>query len=92
MKLRDLIVRYVTFKQSLGLRYRSEAQVLRAFGRAMGARDLSEVTPTQVLACQVPGAAGLVLVCHRARLCGGGTPTHRHPPVSSSPAPLYLHH
>jgi len=50
MKLRDLIERYVTFKQSLGLRYRSEAQVLRAFGRAMGARDLSEVTPTQVLA------------------------------------------
>jgi integrase/recombinase XerD len=49
MKLSDVIERYVTFKQSLGLRYRSEAQVLHAFCRAMGDPDLVEVSPSQVL-------------------------------------------
>jgi integrase/recombinase XerD len=50
MTLRVLIECYVTFKQSLGLSFRSEAQVLRAFCRMIGDRDIAEVTPSQVLA------------------------------------------
>jgi integrase/recombinase XerD len=49
MKLSTLIERYVTFKQSLGLRYRSETQVLHAFCRTIGDQDLVEVSPSQVL-------------------------------------------
>lgn len=50
MTLSELIERYVTFKRSLGLIYRSEAQVLQAFGRAIRERDVGEVAPTQVRA------------------------------------------
>jgi integrase/recombinase XerD len=50
MTLSDLIERYVTFKRSLGLIYRSEAQVLQAFCRAVGDRDVIEVDPSQVRA------------------------------------------
>ena len=49
MTLSALIESYVTFKQSLGLSFRSEAQVLRAFCRMLGDRDIVEVTPSQVL-------------------------------------------
>ena len=40
MTLSELIERYVTFKRSLGLIYRSEAQVLQAFCRAIGDRNV----------------------------------------------------
>ena len=50
MTLSELIERYVTFKRSLGLIYRSEAQVLQAFCRAIGDGNVVEVDPTQVRA------------------------------------------
>ena len=49
MTLSELIERYVTFKRSLGLSFRAEAKVLRAFCRMMGDRDVGEITPRQVL-------------------------------------------
>jgi len=50
MTLSELIELYVTFKRSLGLIYRSEAQVLQAFCRAIGDRNVVEVLPSQVRA------------------------------------------
>jgi integrase/recombinase XerD len=50
MTLSELIERYVTFKRSLGLIYRSEAQVLQAFCRAIGDCNVVEVLPSQVRA------------------------------------------
>jgi integrase len=48
MTLSELIEHYVTFKRSLGLIYRSEAQVLQAFCRAIGDGNVVEVAPSQV--------------------------------------------
>ena len=50
MTLSELIELYITFKRSLGLIYRSEAQVLQAFGRAIGDRNVVEVLPSQARA------------------------------------------
>jgi integrase/recombinase XerD len=62
MTLRVLIECYVTFKQSLGLSFRSEAQVLRAFCRMIGDRDIAEVTPSQVLA-YLTGTGPTLSIC-----------------------------
>ncbi len=48
MKLADLVQTYVTFKQSLGRRFDSEAKMLRAFCRAVGPIDAAAVTPAAV--------------------------------------------
>ena len=50
MTLAACIQRYVAFKRSLGMRFRSQAETLRAFGRSMGDRDLVDVTPDAVRA------------------------------------------
>jgi site-specific recombinase XerD len=41
---------YVRWKRSLGMRFRSEADLLRAFGHAMGALELAAVDPDAVRA------------------------------------------
>ncbi|HYT88458.1 MAG TPA: tyrosine-type recombinase/integrase [Gemmataceae bacterium] len=49
MNLRRLIEQYVVFQQSLGAKFRSNAQVLRAFGNAVGAAtDIADVRAEQV--------------------------------------------
>ncbi len=50
MKLIDLIERYVAFKRSLGMHFRTDANQLRAFCRAMGDVDIADVKPDAVLA------------------------------------------
>jgi len=50
MKLYDLVETYIDFKRSLGMRFRSDADVLRAFCRAMGAIAVEDVKPEAVLA------------------------------------------
>src|SRR5713226_8266755 len=50
MKLPALIETYIDFKHSLGMRYRSQAAVLRAYGRVMGDVAIEEVQPESVLA------------------------------------------
>ncbi len=48
MKLAALVTDYIAFKQTLGLRYRTDAYTLKAFCRALGDIDLAEVTLTGV--------------------------------------------
>lgn len=43
MKISDLIIEYVSFKQAMGMRYQSEARVLKSFSRVLGDVDISEV-------------------------------------------------
>lgn len=50
MKLTDLINSYISFKQAMGMRYRSEAKVLRSFCKAIGDIDINEVNPASVSA------------------------------------------
>jgi hypothetical protein len=57
MTLSELIELYVTFKRSLGLIYRSEAQVLQAFCRAIGDCHVVECFPVRyalISMAQVP--------------------------------------
>lgn len=49
MKLRCLIEQYIVFQQSLGAKFLANAQVLRAFGNAIGAdADIADVGAEQV--------------------------------------------
>jgi|SRR5579863_271777 len=50
MKINRLARQYVAFKQSIGMRFRSEASTLRSFCRAVGDIDIAEVKPGSVLA------------------------------------------
>ena len=50
MKLAALIETYIGFKHSMGMRLRAQATILKAYGRAMGDVDISEVQPKAVLA------------------------------------------
>lgn len=49
MKLLDLMNSYITYKQSLGMRFRTERYLLLSFCKAIGDVDISEVTSEQVL-------------------------------------------
>jgi hypothetical protein len=49
MKLHDIVEAYIDYKHSLGMRYRSQTAVLRAFHRAMGNIAIAEVKPDSVL-------------------------------------------
>jgi site-specific recombinase XerD len=48
MKLRHLIKQYVTLKQSLGFRFRTEQRILKGFDQAMGGTTLGQVRPVAV--------------------------------------------
>jgi integrase/recombinase XerD len=50
MRLHDLVEAYIDYKHSLGMRYRSQVPVLRAYCRAMGDIAVEEVKPDCVLA------------------------------------------
>jgi integrase/recombinase XerD len=50
MRLHDLVEIYIAYKQSLGMRYRSQVAVLRAYCRAMGDVAIEEVRAESVLA------------------------------------------
>ena len=49
MKLNELTTRYIDFKRNTGMRFGSEAWVLRAFCRAMGDIDINAVRPEAVV-------------------------------------------
>jgi integrase/recombinase XerD len=49
MKLQELVETYIAFKGSLGMRYRSQSAVLRAYCRAMGDIDIEDVRSNAVL-------------------------------------------
>ena len=48
MKLFQLAIEYITFKQSMGMRFRTESVILNAFCRAMGDIDIAQVTANSV--------------------------------------------
>jgi site-specific recombinase XerD len=48
MRLAQLSDEYVTFKQSMGMRFRTEARILKAFCAAMGDVDITVVSPPSV--------------------------------------------
>lgn len=48
MKLHHHITGYIAFKQALGGRFQTEAQILKAFSRAMNDVDITEVEPSAV--------------------------------------------
>jgi integrase/recombinase XerD len=50
MSLRDLVEAYIAYKRSLGMRFVSDAAVLRSFCRAMGDISVEAVKPEPVLA------------------------------------------
>lgn len=50
MKLATLVTTYVAFKRSLGMRFISDANLLRAYCRAMGEIDVAAVAPGAVRA------------------------------------------
>jgi hypothetical protein len=50
MSLRDLVEAYIAYKRSLGMRFVSDAAVLRSFCRAMGDISAEAVKPEPVLA------------------------------------------
>ena len=50
MKLSEVVAGYVSHKQAMGMRFRTEARILRSFCRASGEVTVREVTAGQVLA------------------------------------------
>jgi integrase/recombinase XerD len=48
MKLSEAAANYVAHKQSMGMRFRTEARTLKSFCRAMGEVNLQEVNPKRV--------------------------------------------
>lgn len=50
MKLRQAVEHYISLKQSLGFRFATDSQILKAFSQAMGRVRLGQVKPTSVRA------------------------------------------
>jgi integrase/recombinase XerD len=63
MNLSSLVAEYVSFKQGIGMRYRSEARYLRSFCRAVGDVDIANVATSSVEAFLV-GAGPVTSVWH----------------------------
>jgi integrase/recombinase XerD len=49
MTLANLVEEYIAFKQTTGMRFESQARILKLFSRRLGAVDISQVTPKTVL-------------------------------------------
>jgi hypothetical protein len=51
MNLAQVVVAYVTHRQAMGMRFRTEARILQSFSRALGeVRTIQEITADQLLA------------------------------------------
>jgi len=48
MKLAQLVTDYIAFKHALGVRFQTEATILKAFSRAMGDIDIAKVQASAV--------------------------------------------
>lgn len=64
MTLAQVVTDYVTLKQALGMRFRTEARILKAFARALGDVELREVAPEAVQA-YLAGSGPLTTFWHR---------------------------
>jgi integrase/recombinase XerD len=50
MKLSEVATNYVAHKQSMGMRFRTEARTLKSFCRAMGEVNIQQIRPDRVQA------------------------------------------
>jgi len=48
MKLHQMVEQYITLKQSLGFRFRTETRILKGFSKAMGKVSVSQISPVAV--------------------------------------------
>ena len=48
MKLSAVVAQYVVYKQSMGMRFHTEARTLQSFCRAMGEISVAEIAPDRV--------------------------------------------
>jgi site-specific recombinase XerD len=64
MKLNALTVQYVSYKQSMGMRFHTEARTLRSFCRAMGDIAIAEVAADRVQA-YIAGTGPVTRFWHR---------------------------
>ena len=48
MKLHQIVEQYITLKQSLGFRFRTETRILKGFSKAMGKVSVSQISPVAV--------------------------------------------
>jgi integrase/recombinase XerD len=48
MKLTEAVTAYIAYKQSLGMRFVTEARTLKSFVRALGDVDMDQVDSNQV--------------------------------------------
>lgn len=64
MKLSQVVADYVSFNQDIGMRYRSEAEVLRSFCKAMGNIEIEEINSAQVEAF-LTGTGPITVFWHR---------------------------
>lgn len=64
MKLSALAAQYVAYKQSMGMRFHTEARTLRSFCRAMGEVSVAEIAPGRVQA-YIAGAGPVTRFWHR---------------------------
>jgi integrase/recombinase XerD len=64
MKLVQAVSAYVAYKQSLGMRFATEARTLKSFGRALGDVDIDRIEPEQVRAF-LDGAGPMTRFWHR---------------------------
>ena len=71
MKLSELVTEYVSFKQSIGMSYRSESVILRSFCKAISDMEISEVTPASVSSF-IAGAGPITTFWHRKYEVLGG--------------------
>jgi integrase/recombinase XerD len=68
MKLQPLIEQYLAFRQMLGARFRSTAEILRSFSRALGPEtEVGAVTSTQIEAFLI--GAGATPGAYRCKYC-----------------------
>jgi site-specific recombinase XerD len=64
MKLSALVAQYVAYKQSMGMRFHTEARTLRSFCRAMGEISVAEIAPGSVQA-YIAGTGPVTRFWHR---------------------------
>ena len=71
MKLMQAVAAYVAYKQSLGMRFTTEARTLKSFCRALGDVDIDRIEPEQVRAF-LDGAGPMTRFWHRKLDALGG--------------------
>ncbi len=91
MKLFQLATDYIILKQSMGMRFRAESVILKAFCRAMGDIDIAQVSPNSVQK-YLAGTGPLTTFWHRKfdALNGFYRFAHSRGYISSSPLPTII--